>query len=150
QFQIRVPMDDANTLHYWYFTKLRQPGQPPQEQVPIYDCPYKYEDGRLIVDTVFNQDMMVWVTQGEISDRTTERLGTSDKGIILYRSVLEAEMRKAEAGQDPMAVIRDPAANHPMIEIRRERQAHFSGGGFIKDSFSGGESFVTKKPLGVS
>lgn len=150
QFQIRVPIDDTNTLHYWYFTKLRQPGEPPQQEIPIYECPYTYEDGRLIVDTVFNQDMMVWVTQGAISDRTTERLGTSDKGIILYRSVLEAEMQKVERGEDPLAVIRDPARNTPMIEIRREQKAHFSGGGFIQDSFSGGRSFVTKSPIGVS
>jgi 5,5'-dehydrodivanillate O-demethylase len=150
QFQIRVPVDDTNTLHYWYFTRLRQTGEPPQQQISIYECPYKYEDGRLIVDTVFNQDMMVWVTQGAISDRTTERLGTSDKGIILYRTVLEAEMQKVERGEEPMAVIRDPARNTPMIEIQREQRAHFSGGGFIQGSFSGGESFVTKRPLGVS
>jgi 5,5'-dehydrodivanillate O-demethylase oxygenase subunit len=149
QFQIRVPVDDTNTLHFWYFTRPLQPGEPRQQQVPIYDCPYKQEDGRLIVDTVFNQDMMVWVTQGAISDRTTERLGTSDKGIILYRSVLETEMRKVERGEDPLAVIRDPARNEPMIEIRREHKAHFVGGGFLQDSFSGA-SFVIKSPLGVA
>ena len=59
-------------------------------------------------------------------------------------------MQKVERGEDPLAVVRDPARNSPMIEIRREQKAHFSGGGFIQDSFSGGRSFVTKSPLGVS
>ena len=64
--------------------------------------------------------MMVWITQGPISDRTTERLGTTDKGVILYRSLLEEQMLKVERGEDPMAIVRDPARNTPMIDIRRE------------------------------
>jgi 5,5'-dehydrodivanillate O-demethylase len=65
--------------------------------------------------------MMAWVTQGEISDRTTERLGSSDTGVILYRTLLMEQMDKVERGEDPMAVIRDPARNTPMISIQRER-----------------------------
>jgi 5,5'-dehydrodivanillate O-demethylase len=87
----------------------------------VLDYAYKHEDGRLVVDTVSGQDMMVWVTQGPISDRTTERLGTSDKGVILYRGLLEEQMLKVERGEDPMAVVRDPTKNTPMIDIRRER-----------------------------
>ncbi|MBI3968369.1 MAG: Rieske 2Fe-2S domain-containing protein [Chloroflexi bacterium] len=144
QYQIRVPIDDRHTLHYWYFTKLRGAGKPPQTEIPVFDFPYAYEDGRLIVDTVFNQDMMVWVTQGTINDRTTERLGTSDRGIIRYRSLLDEQMEKVARGEDPMAVIRDPAKHTPMIEIPREHHAHFTGGGFIDGSFSGTGSFVTR------
>src|SRR6266508_532427 len=107
--QIRVPVDDATTLHYWYFTTVRKPGSPPQHgPVPIWEFPFQQEDGRFIVDTVFNQDMLVWITQGDVSDRTTERLGTSDKGVILYRSLLAQEMEKAARGEDPLGVIRDP------------------------------------------
>jgi 5,5'-dehydrodivanillate O-demethylase len=67
--------------------------------------------------------MMAWITQGGISERTTERLGTSDKGVILLRSVLLDEIEKVERGEDPMGVIRDPAKNEPMIVIPRERDA---------------------------
>src|SRR5579859_4551125 len=121
--QIRVPVDDTHTLHYWYRTELRQPGQPPQESVPSWDEPYMHPSGRLVVETIPGQDMMAWVTQGAVSDRTTERLGTSDKGVILYRNLLLEQIEKAERGEDPMGVIRDRAKNEPHIQIGRERTA---------------------------
>ncbi len=123
QFQIRTPIDDTHTYHVWYRTKARAGVAPLQDPatIPVLDYAYKHEDGRLVVDTVSGQDMMVWVTQGPISDRTTERLGTTDKGVIMYRALLEEQMLKVERGEEPMAVVRDPAKNTPMIEIRRER-----------------------------
>jgi 5,5'-dehydrodivanillate O-demethylase len=75
------------------------------------------------VETINGQDMMAWVTQGPISDRTTERLGTSDKGVILYRNLLVEQMEKVERGEDPMGVIRDRARNEPFIRIAREKVA---------------------------
>jgi 5,5'-dehydrodivanillate O-demethylase len=117
-----VPVDDTHTLHYWYRTEPRAPGEPAQTSIPISDVPYMHKNGRLVVETINGQDMMAWITQGEISDRTTERLGTSDKGIILYRNLLLEQIDRVERGQDPMAVIRDPARNDPMIVIQRERQ----------------------------
>ena len=123
QFQIRVPIDDTHTYHIWYRTKPRAEKTPLQDpaSIPVLDYAYEHEDGRLVVDTVSGQDMMVWVTQGPISDRTTERLGTTDKGVIMYRGLLEEQMLKVERGEEPMAVVRDPAKNTPMIEIRREQ-----------------------------
>jgi 5,5'-dehydrodivanillate O-demethylase len=75
--------------------------------------------------------MMAWVTQGEISDRTTERLGTSDQGVILFRNLLEENIAKVERGEDPIAVVRDPARNEPMIVVPRERDAFYTVGNFI-------------------
>ena len=132
-FQIRVPVDDTHTLHFWYNTKLREAGAPIQERVPVWENPYRHENGRLIIETVNGQDMMAWLTQGPISDRTTERLGTTDKGVILYRSVLLEQMEKAERGEDPLAVVRDPAKNH-LIQVPRERKAHYVVSGFLADS----------------
>jgi hypothetical protein len=60
------------------------------------------------------EDHMAWETQGPIADRTVERLATSDRGIALYRRVLEREMQNVAEGIDPKAVIRDP--NQPIIE----------------------------------
>ena len=91
-----------------------------------------HADGRLVVETVTGQDMMAWVTQGEISDRTTERLGSSDKGIILYRNLLLEQIEKVERGEDPIGVIRDRSTNEPMIVIPRESKAHFT---FSSESF---------------
>lgn len=119
-FQIRVPVDDENTLHFWYFAVPAEPGQPPQEEIPVAELPYLDEEGRLIIDTTKGQDMMAWITQGRISDRTNEHLVTSDKGIILYRNLLLENIEKVERGEDPLGVIRDPAKNWPMIEIHRE------------------------------
>lgn len=71
---------------------------------------------------------MVWVTQGEISDRTVEHLVTSDKGVMMFRKVLLEQIERVERGEDPLGVIRDRARNEPMIEIQRERKAHYAGG----------------------
>jgi 5,5'-dehydrodivanillate O-demethylase oxygenase subunit len=124
QFQIRVPMDDTTTLHWWYYTRSREPGEPEQTEIPVYEIPHSDQNGRFMVETVSGQDMMVWITQGEISDRTTERLGWSDKGIIFYRSMLMEQMERVARGEDPLGVIRDPAANCPMLEIPRERRVN--------------------------
>ena len=138
-FHVRVPMDDYNTLHFWYGTEVMPPGSDPQPYgtIPYWDFPYQEADGRIKVDTIFNQDMMVWLTQGDISDRTTERLGTSDQGIILYRQVLMREMEKVEHGEDPIGVIRDRTKNEPMIVIPREAKAHFT---FSSETFIADES----------
>lgn len=131
-FQVRVPMDDDNTLVFWYEVFPVDPSAPPQkaEDVAVTEWPYKYDNGRLVVETISGQDMMVWVTQGPISDRTTERLGTSDKGIILYRGLLFDQMDKVALGDDPMGVIRDPA-QHTVIQIPREGVSHYVLGGFV-------------------
>lgn len=133
----RTPMDDYTTLHVWYGSEVMPPGSPAQTtaDIPTFEFPYLEADGRVKVDTVFNQDMMVWLTQGDISDRTTERLGTSDKGIILYRQVLLEQIDKVARGEDPLGVVRDPARNQPMIVIPRESKAHFTfkSETFLKD-----------------
>jgi 5,5'-dehydrodivanillate O-demethylase len=151
-FQIRVPMDDTTTLHFWYFTEEMEPGSAPQpyDEVPVWDFPYQEADGRIIVNTVFNQDMLFWLTQGDTSDRTTERLGTTDKGIILFRSLLNEQIERMQSGQDPMAVIRDPAKN-TMIEIPREHKAHFTNTGTMfkeEETTRGVQNFVTKADQG--
>lgn len=53
----------------------------------------------------------MWWTQGSIADRSAERLGKSDKGIVLYRNLLEVNMLKVERGEDPMNTFRDPTQN---------------------------------------
>ncbi|MBT8421158.1 MAG: aromatic ring-hydroxylating dioxygenase subunit alpha, partial [Gammaproteobacteria bacterium] len=74
--------------------------------------------------------IMAWITQGPIADRTREQLVASDAGIVLYRRMLMEEVRRVEAAEDPLGVIRDPAEND-IIELPQER-----------DKFRGGKSFV--------
>src|SRR5947199_332239 len=79
QMQIRVPIDRTTTRFMLYTTHapegVEYPAQPlvPDYQIPVYDA-----DGRHRVDYVEGQDMMAWVTQGPITDRTVEPLGRSD------------------------------------------------------------------------
>jgi 5,5'-dehydrodivanillate O-demethylase len=106
--QIRVPIDDENMMHYLYsVTTYEGIEVPHQEVVPVYDYPYLKEDGDFAVDWVLQQDMMAWVTQGTIADRTIEHLRASDLGIILYRKVLDEMIACVEAGGDPIGVFRD-------------------------------------------
>ncbi|HLQ33007.1 MAG TPA: Rieske 2Fe-2S domain-containing protein [Chloroflexota bacterium] len=134
RFEYRVPVDDTHLIVYHYFTALRGADEPPQETIPFYEVPAKHEDGSYVVDTVLGQDMMAWATQGAIADRTAERLGTTDRGLILFRKLLQEQLEKVGRGEDPMGVIRDPAKNNPMLNVPRERQAFFTHTGGMVDS----------------
>ena len=121
-FQYKVPIDDENTLHLtWYFYRAA-PGHnmPVNDDVPFFRVPLHYPDGRSIDDVVNNQDFMTWVSQGAIADRSMERLGESDTGIIMYRKLLRDQMDIVAKGGDPMALVRDPAKN-ARIELPLEK-----------------------------
>ena len=132
-FQIRVPVDNEHTMHYWYnvYVPPKDAVVPPHlyQGVHQYDVPYLDENGEFLVDTVDGQDMMAWVTQGTIADRTTENLGSSDKGLAIYRKVLRRELKKIENGEDPMGVVRDAEKNR-CIDLPNERAKHHNSDGF--------------------
>ncbi len=64
-----------------------------------------------VLDNNSGQDIVAWITQGAIADRERESLGRSDKGIILYRQMLEEAMDTVADGGEPMNVFRDPEKN---------------------------------------
>jgi hypothetical protein len=66
------------------------------------------------VDETNPQDHMAWETQGPIVDRSVERLGTTDRGIVMLREMFFREIERMRQGHDPLGVIRDP--NHPEID----------------------------------
>jgi 5,5'-dehydrodivanillate O-demethylase len=113
EFQIRVPMDDTHTYHVNYQLYAAPPGieAPKQDVIPSYDVPIFDENGEPILDYVLAQDMAAWWSQGEITDRSQEKLGKTDAGIILFRRLLKQQMKIVEDGGTPMNVIRDPAEN---------------------------------------
>ena len=121
-FQIRVPMDDTHTWHLMYGAYPTPPGEPgyQQEKIPFYQIPLKNSDARFVTDFVLGQDMMAWATQGELADRGQEKLGESDKGIILYRRLLQEQMALVEDGGEPMNTFRDPEQNE-IIHLFQER-----------------------------
>ena len=132
-FQIRVPVDDEHTMHLWYNAYIPPKGAivPPHltDRVHLYDVPYQDEDGEFIVDNVDGQDMMAWISQGTIADRTLEHLGASDKGVAIYRRVLKREMKKIAQGIDPMGIVRDSQRNH-RIDLPNEKKKHHNSDGF--------------------
>ena len=67
---------------------------------------------------VASQDHMAWETQGPIADRPRERLATSDRGVVMFREMLKAEIARVQSGLDPRGVIRDP--NHEIIDTNLE------------------------------
>jgi 5,5'-dehydrodivanillate O-demethylase len=130
--QYRIPVDDENTKHMtWYFFKAA-PGQKaePQEKIPHWTVPLFESDGRLIADLVNHQDFVAWVTQGKNADRSREKLGQSDKGVILYRKLLRDQMDIVADGGEPMGVVRDPKVNEN-IELPLERWSNLAHPGRI-------------------
>jgi 5,5'-dehydrodivanillate O-demethylase len=116
-FQYRVPMDDTHTLHVWYYTYAPPAGTTvsKDEPVPLYEVPVpQMLEGGLPdwsqLDFTAGQDIVMWATQGAITDRSQETLGRSDKGLILYRQLLLDNIDKVERGEDPMNVFRDAEA----------------------------------------
>lgn len=131
-FQIRVPVDDTHTMHLWYTAYV-----PPKDtvvprhlldKVHVYQVPWQTPDGEFITDNIDGQDMMAWITQGPIADRTVEHLGASDEGIALYRRMLRRELGKMQKGEDPIAIFRDPARNQ-WIDLPNERKKHHNSEG---------------------
>jgi len=117
-FQIRVPIDDYTTGHWWVACYPMVEGDVVQapEEIPFYNPPVPTldENDQPIYEQLRSnsaQDPAAWVTQGAIADRTGEHLGRSDKGIIQFRQMLEDNIRIVEDGGDPMCTFRDPAEN---------------------------------------
>ena len=132
-FQMRVPVDDTHTLHLWYNAYLPPPTAVVPEhlraKVHVYDVPFIDAEGNFIVDNVDGQDMMAWITQGAIADRTRENLGGTDKGVAMYRRVLKRELKKIEQGIEPMGIVRD-AARNARIDLPNEGKKHHNSDGF--------------------
>lgn len=111
-FEWRVPVDDENTLSVaWFFVRVPKGREPyVQKSVPTWISPIKDENGRWISSHVINQDIIAWVGQGRIADRTKENLRSSDVGITMMRQQYLKDMEAIEQGRDPKAVFRDPEA----------------------------------------
>ena len=127
-FQYRVPIDDTHTNHITWFFYKSAPGHtvPKQEGIPYWYVPLFQPDGKLIPDLVNHQDFVAWITQGLNADRTLEKLGESDRGIIMFRKELREQMNIAADGGDPMNVFRDPE-KASYIELPLERWPALQG-----------------------
>ena len=126
QFQFRVPVDDTNSIVYWYDVKKATADEPLHTDVPIWENPWQTADGQFMPEKINPQDMMVWITQGAVTDHALENLGESDRGVALYRRSLLDGIDCVERGEDPVGVIRDVARNTPFIELPVEKDVGYS------------------------
>ena len=115
--QIRVPVDDRQTQVFRVNfvasdTDLSLPDAPvPWRYTALKSGPREYK-----MDMVSAQDSMAWETQGAIADRTAERLGAGDEGIIMLRKLLREQIEIVRKGGEPMGLVRDPE-NNRVIEL---------------------------------
>jgi 5,5'-dehydrodivanillate O-demethylase len=103
----RVPIDDESIKQYFvrfypsekhsFVTRTRDPK--PGVYAPL-------ENDWWGID-VPDQDRMAIEQQGVMADRTHERLGASDGGIILLRQMMRESVDAVAKGNDPPCVIRD-------------------------------------------
>src|SRR5205085_1569458 len=113
---VKVPIDDTHTRNFRVFVDVVGEHHPP-EPVQYYvestadaktPAEASYPFARYSMEQLRHQDFMVLETQGPIAPRETERLATSDRGIVLMRTILMREIERLRDGVDPMGVIRDP------------------------------------------
>jgi len=113
----RIPMDDTHTRIMYVLYNPTPDGSPVrQESVPYqYIGPVKeaHDDQGMAryrhhMRSFASQDAMAWETQGPVADREKEHLAVSDRGIIMFRRMLEEQIIAVAEGQDPLGVLREP------------------------------------------
>jgi 5,5'-dehydrodivanillate O-demethylase len=128
QMQIRVPVDDTTTWMLFYTVHAPEGAELPADP-PVVDYEYQWLDerGNHLVDYIEGQDIMAWVTQGPVADRTTEHITKSDLGVVAVRRMFRDSIDAVKAGRDPVAVVREP---HDSIKLPLERSKFGRGAEF--------------------
>ncbi len=115
--EIRTPLDDT---HLWIYQVRFLPSENgelvPEDEEPQFvsardhkePMGIRHPNTRHFMDGVDAQDYMAWETQGALADRSTERLATTDRGVILLRQMIKENIERVQRGEDPIGVIRDP------------------------------------------
>jgi len=113
-FHIRVPTDDVTTTTFFVESRFKPQGPYKRECRGLeHNTPGVYErveDGWWGLASG-DQDRAAQESQGPIHDRTKEILGTSDRGVVLWRKVAFDSIAAVKAGRDPHGIVRDPGRN---------------------------------------
>jgi 5,5'-dehydrodivanillate O-demethylase oxygenase subunit len=130
QMQIRVPVDDTHTWMLFYSVHAPEGAELPTPR-PCVDYEYQWidDDGNHIVDYIEGQDIMAWVTQGSVADRTIEHITKSDVGVIALRRMFRDAIDAVREGRDPVAVVREP---HDVVKLPLERSKFGRGAEFAE------------------
>ena len=97
----RTPVDDLHTLlfHVTFVPNLNGEAPMLPDGMQFQACD--------LVQSLFLQDYRAVVSQGRPVDRTVERLGTTDRGVLMLRKMIKAGIAAVAAGRDPAGVSRD-------------------------------------------
>ncbi|MFB8169974.1 Rieske 2Fe-2S domain-containing protein [Kitasatospora purpeofusca] len=120
-FEWRVPVDDTKTLiiTWWYSPRPTDLGPLVQDPVPYWYGPVlDPATARPLDRRPLNQDFAAWLGQGVIADRTVERLGRSDAGVIMLRQRFLDELGRLERGERLMGLReRDEGSPDTAVEL---------------------------------
>jgi 5,5'-dehydrodivanillate O-demethylase oxygenase subunit len=113
-FHIRVPTDDVTTTTFFVESRFKPQGPYKRECRGLqHNTPGVYkrvEDGWWDLASE-DQDRAAQESQGPIHDRTREILGTSDRGVVMWRKVAFDSIAAVKAGRDPHGIVRDAGKN---------------------------------------
>jgi len=107
--RFRVPIDDVCTRTFYVRARdaegrageIKTNGYT-QREPGVYE---RVEDGWWGLSSR-EQDRAAQESQGPIADRTREILGTSDRGVVLFRQMLNKAITAVQRGEDPPGVLR--------------------------------------------
>jgi hypothetical protein len=129
--QFHVPVDDTGCYWYSIFTSFAGPVDkdtmrnqrlktyPAPDYKPIFSREnswgFSVQEQRSQTFTGMGfdiniHDQFACESQGLIADRTKENLGSSDKGIVLYRRILLDSIKRNEEGEMPLMVLDEKKA----------------------------------------
>jgi phthalate 4,5-dioxygenase oxygenase subunit len=124
--QWHVPVDDTSSYWYAIFTSFGTPvdkASMREQRLALYQLPdykprlnranhwgFDADEQRRSTYTGMGHDINVhdqWACEspGLVADRTRENLGSTDKGIVLYRRLLVDAIGKQQAGERPLMVL---------------------------------------------
>jgi phenylpropionate dioxygenase-like ring-hydroxylating dioxygenase large terminal subunit len=129
--QFHVPVDDTGCYWYSIFTSFAGPvdkktmreqrlkSYPAPDYRPVFNRENSWgfnadeQKSKTFTGMGFDiniHDQFACESQGPIADRTKENLGSTDKGIVLYRRILLDCLKKNEEGQTPLMVLDESKA----------------------------------------
>lgn len=132
--RFRVPVDETHTAQWYYSIHPFEKGETQTAaEMPLYHMPSPELDWhgqpqfQYLDNDVDPQDNAIFISQGPVYDRTKELLGESDHGVVLYRHLIDNQIKLIAAGKDPINTFRDPAKNQ-RIDLHTESREKFLTG----------------------
>lgn len=123
----RVPADDTSTITYAVQTYKDPDGQGSLTTRGLKVSPrgiYERVDDGWWGLASKEQDRAAQESQGLVADRTREVLGTSDRGVVIFRRMLTDAIKSVERGEDPPGVLRDATTDLIDFDANQHRDGH--------------------------